>query len=99
MEQLVYYTLLYDLYGLLLTNKQQAYFEDYYFHNLSLSELAAKNNVSRNAIHQQLKETIAKLENYEENLHLALKTEKLSEITATISDEDLKKKLQDILEL
>ena len=41
MEELVYYTMLYDIYGTLLTEKQRMYFEEYYFKNLSLSELAS----------------------------------------------------------
>jgi len=32
----------YDLYGELLTEKQQKYFQDYYFSNLSYSEMAEK---------------------------------------------------------
>ena len=31
-------TIVYDYYGELLTEKQQLYFEDYYFNNLSLQE-------------------------------------------------------------
>ena len=61
MEELVYYTMLYDIYGTLLTEKQRMYFEEYYFKNLSLSELASIYNISRNAIHKQLKETIKRL--------------------------------------
>ena len=40
MEDVVYYNNLYDLYGELLTDKQREYFEDYYFNNLSFSEMA-----------------------------------------------------------
>ena len=80
MKELVYYTMLYDIYGSLLTDKQKEYFEDYYFKNLSLSELATKYNVSRNAVHKQLKETIKRLENYEDNLKLAKKNKMLEEI-------------------
>ena len=36
----VYIIDLYDIYGSLLTEKQRAYFEDYYFLDLSLSEMA-----------------------------------------------------------
>ena len=61
MKELVYYTMLYDIYGNLLTDKQQEYFEAYYFNNLSLSELANIYNISRNAVHKQLKETVRKL--------------------------------------
>ena len=31
MEKLIYLNNLYDLYGILLTDKQQKYFEEYYF--------------------------------------------------------------------
>mgnify|MGYP001853491102 FL=1 len=99
MKELVYYTMLYDIYGSLLTDKQKEYFEDYYFKNLSLSELATKYNISRNAIHKQLKETIKRLENYEDNLRLAKKNEMLENIIETISDEEIKRKLQEVISL
>lgn len=99
MKELVYYTMLYDIYGSLLTDKQKEYFEDYYFKNLSLSELASKYNISRNAIHKQLKETIKRLENYEDNLRLAKKNEMLENIIETISDEEIKRKLQEVISL
>ncbi len=99
MKELVYYTMLYDIYGSLLTDKQKEYFEDYYFKNLSLSELATKYNISRNAIHKQLKETIKRLENYEDNLRLAKKNEMLENIIETISDGEIKRKLQEVISL
>lgn len=99
MKELVYYTMLYDIYGSLLTDKQKEYFEDYYFKNLSLSELATKYNISRNAIHKQLKETIKRLENYEDNLRLAKKSEMLENIIEKISDEEIKRKLQEVISL
>ncbi len=99
MKELVYYTMLYDIYGSLLTDKQKEYFEDYYFKNLSLSELATKYNISRNAIHKQIKETIKRLEIYEDNLRLAKKNEMLENIIETISDEEIKRKLQEVISL
>ena len=99
MEELVYYTMLYDIYGSLLTEKQKTYFEEYYFKNLSLSELASIYNISRNAIHKQLKETIKRLENYEDNLRLAKKNEMLENIVKSISDEEIKRKLQEVISL
>lgn len=99
MKELVYYTMLYDIYGNLLTDKQKEYFEAYYFNNLSLSELANIYNISRNAIHKQLKETIKRLENYEDNLRLAKKNEMLENIIETISDEEIKHKLQEVISL
>ena len=97
MEELIYYTMLYDIYGSLLTEKQKEYFEEYYFKNLSLSELASKYNISRNAIHKQIKETIKRLENYEDNLRLAKKNKMLEEIIKKVSDKELKRKLQEVI--
>ena len=99
MKELVYYTLLYDIYGNLLTDKQKSYFEEYYFKNLSLSELGDKYGISRNAVHKQLKETIKRLENYESNLNLAKKNEMLEKIIKELSDDELKRKLQEVISI
>ena len=61
MEERNYLIILYDFYGELLTDKQRMYFEDYYFNNLSLSEIAENLGVSRNAVHKQLKSSEEKL--------------------------------------
>ena len=55
MEKLVYLNNLYDLYGILLTEKQQKYFEEYYFNNLSYGEISEKYGISRNACFRQVK--------------------------------------------
>ena len=70
MEEIIYLNNLYDLYGELLTDKQRDYFEDYYQNNLTLSEIASNNGVSRNAIHKQVKVTVKYLKHYEEKLKL-----------------------------
>ena len=61
MDELVYYNELFDYYGELLTEKQKEYFKFYYFDNLSLSEIAEENNISRNAVSKTLKEVKEKL--------------------------------------
>ena len=58
MDKVIYLINLFDYYGELLTPKQQAYFKDYYFNNLTLSEIAENENVSRNAIHKQIKDGV-----------------------------------------
>ena len=80
MDKTIYYNELYDYYGCLLTDKQRDYYEDYYFNNLSLSEIAENSEVSRNAVHNQLKIVIEKLEFYENNLKLYAKAKKLDKI-------------------
>ena len=61
---------LYDLYQALLTEKQKEYFESYYFDNFSITEISENLEVSRNAVHDQLKKTVIKLNHYEEKLKL-----------------------------
>ncbi|MDO4995921.1 MAG: hypothetical protein Q4E69_01960 [Bacilli bacterium] len=97
MEDLVYYNDLYDIYSLLLTDKQREYFEEYYFNNLSFSEMAENYNVSRNAIFKQIKITKEKLDEFEEALGLYKKREKLLNIIENVDDKRIKKELEDLL--
>ncbi len=96
MEEVLYYNELYDLYGKLLTDKQRRYFEDYYFNNLSFSEMAENFSVSRNAIFKQLHITLSRLKEYEEKLRLLEKKKKINEIKNKIKDNDLAKELETI---
>ena len=77
MEKFVYLNNLYDCYKELLTDKQKMYFEDYYFNNLSLSEIAENYDVSRNAVHNQLKIIEEKLEAFEFKLQISNKKKKI----------------------
>lgn len=96
MEEFIYYNELYDLYGKLLTDKQQEYFENYYFNNLSLSEMAENYGISRNAIHKQLKIAIDKLNDYENKLGLNKKLKALDLIIKEIKDEKISKSIEEI---
>lgn len=93
MDKTVYYCKLYDYYGELLTDKQREIFEDYYFENLTLQEIADNNEISKNAVHKTVSAIIKKLENYEHILQIDMKLNKLKEI---IKDEQL---LEQILEI
>ena len=70
MEDRVYLINLYDYYGKLLTEKQQNYFEDYYFDNLTMEEIAENDLVSKNAISKQIINIKEKLNYYESILKL-----------------------------
>lgn len=98
MDKLVYYTLLFDMYQGLLTEKQKLYFEKYYFENLSLQELAERYEISRNAIHKQVKEVITKLEHYEDVLQLVAKNKQLEQFLEKLPTENLKYQLRSIIE-
>ena len=58
-------TTLFDAYGGLLTSKQKNIFEEYYLYDLSFSEIAEELKISRSAVSDALKKTLAKLEEYE----------------------------------
>ena len=90
------YTILYDYYGDLLTIKQKKYFEEYYFDNLSLQEIADNYSVSRNAIHNSLKDILVKLDNYEKVLNLVEKSQKISKLIENI-DENVKKQIKELI--
>ena len=96
MEDSIYLNNLYDYYGELLTVKQQQYFEDYYWNNLTLSEIAENNNISRNAIHKQLKETVEKLYFYEGKLKLYQKRNKIKELIKEL-DEEKQSQIMDLI--
>ena len=66
-------TLLYDFYGELLTEKQKEIYELFYQNDMSLSEIAAELDISRQAVRDQLKRTEKILSEYEEKLMLVEK--------------------------
>jgi len=80
MEELNYLNCLYDYYKDLLTDKQKTYFEDYYFDNLLIDEIAENYNVSKNAVSKSLIEVKEKLLDYENKLHLFSNKNNVKEI-------------------
>lgn len=96
MKDRLYLINLYDLYGSLLTEKQQAYFEDYYFSNLSLSEIAENLGVSRNAVHNQLMSVEEKLFYYENHLHLYERNNKIRKVISEL-EEKIKNQIEELL--
>ncbi|MDR3214787.1 MAG: DNA-binding protein [Bacilli bacterium] len=94
LKQQEYYHELFDLYHSLLTTKQQAYFNLYFFEDLSLAEIAENENVSRNAIHLNINKTIKYLLSYEQKLQLY---HKYQEIVQHIEDENLLNEITNIL--
>ena len=94
MERQIYLGNLFAIYGDLFTKKQQVCFEDYYFNNLTLSEMSENYGITRNAIHKRLKETEEKLLFYENTLRIYEKNKK---ILALIQDKALKEKIEEML--
>ena len=97
MEKRDYIIMLYDFYYSLFSDKQKDYFEDYYFNNLSLSEISENIGISRNAVHKSIKSIEEKLLFYEKNLGLYEKNIKLNDIIQKIEDINIKEELERLL--
>lgn len=97
MDKNFYLINLYDLYEALLTDKQQKYFEDYYFDNLSLKEISENYEVSRNAIYNSLKETEEKLVSLEQKLKIYEKNKKIEKIIELEQNKKIKELLEELL--
>lgn len=70
MEKIVEQGLLYDFYGELLTEHQKRIYEDVVYQDLSLTEIAAKNGISRQGVHDMIRRCDHMLQEYENKLHL-----------------------------
>ena len=69
-------SLLYDFYGELLTSRQREVMQLYHEENLSLSEIASEFSISRQGVHDALKNAEKALHEYENKLGLVEKFEK-----------------------
>ena len=105
MEKNVKVSILLQIYGNLLTENQVSVLDDYYNNDLSLSEIAENNNITRQAVRDNIKKGEQKLFEFEEKLGVMKKTmiqeQKISEILAKITTIEAKssdKKVQHILE-
>lgn len=70
LEKTTQMNLLYDFYGVMLTEKQRQFVELYYLDDLSLAEIAEQFAISRQAVHDNLKRAGAQLLEYEVKLRL-----------------------------
>lgn len=89
-------SILFDYYGELLTIKQQDFFKDYYFNNLTLQEIADNNKISKNAVHKTLMTINQKLEYYEKTLKLYFKASKIKELIKDL-DENKRNQIIDLI--
>ena len=107
MEKNVKISILLDIYGKLLTQKQYKLLDDYYNNDLSLSEIAENENITRQAVRDNLKKGENNLFEYEEKLGFMRKEIMqeesieaiLSEITKienSMPDKEVAKILQDV---
>ena len=112
MEKIVEQGLLYDFYGELLTAHQKKIYEDAIFNDLSLSEIAQEQGITRQGVHDLIKRCDSLLDGYEQKLHLVEKfngiKDKLRDMNELITNnqvadkqlrEDIKQISNDIFEI
>ena len=88
---------LYEIYKNLLTDKQRDYFENYYYEDLSLSEIAENFTVSKTIVSKTLKQVESKLTELEETLGLNKIYDDLVNLKNNININD-KNKIEKIIE-
>ena len=90
MEKNVQLSILCELYGNLLTEKQYIFLYDYYNNDLSLSEIAENNDITRQAVRDIINKAENKLFEYEEKLKflekMKIQEKKIREILKCIDN-------------
>lgn len=98
MEEKVRISILLELYGKLLTEKQYEFMDLYYNQDLSLSEIGDNNDITRQAVRTILLKSKKKLEEFENQLKFMQKEEKIKkcieELEETNADKKILKKLK-----
>lgn len=105
MEKIVEQAYLYDFYGELLTSHQQKVYEDFVLNDLSLSEIAQEQGISRQGVHDLIKRCNKTLEEYEDKLKLVEKfittkerVSKIQQLANEFQDQNGKSKLIEEIE-
>ena len=76
-EKTIFFGGLFDLYGKLLSSAQEAVMRDYYDNNLTLTEIAENNKISRQAVYDAVVKAQNKLLEIEEKVGAYKKIKKL----------------------
>ncbi len=71
---------LFDLYGSLLSSRQQEILELYFQEDLSLEEIRENLEVSKAAVYDGLKKGVAAMEKFESHLHLLERQKKIQRL-------------------
>lgn len=89
MKNLLEQSLLYDFYGELLTKHQKKIYEEFALNDLSLSEIAEEQGITRQGVHDLIKRCNKILNDYEDKLHLVQRflnvKDKIEEINTLIT--------------
>ena len=102
LEELEYKGMLYDFYGELLTQHQKKVYEDAVFNDLSLSEIADEQGISRQGVHDLIRRCDRILAGYEDKLHLVERFSRIKrnvqQINRLTDNEQIKRLSNEIIE-
>lgn len=102
LEKLEYKGMLYDFYGELLTQHQKKIYEDAVLNDLSLSEIADEQGISRQGVHDLVRRCDRILAGYENKLHLVEKFSRIKlniqQINGLTDNEQIKRLSNEIME-
>ena len=87
-----------EIYSPLLSEKQREYLEDHFENDLSISEIAKNNNVSRQAIFDNIKRGVALLYEYENKLKFHQIKQDIREKLIDLKEDFTEEKLENIID-
>lgn len=100
MDKNIKISMLLEIYGKMLTDRQADTVDLYYNQNLSLSEIADEVNITRQAVRKSLIEAEKNLFEYEEKLKFLERNiqrkEKIDEILKMIEDEKIARLIEEL---
>ncbi|MFI3167201.1 MAG: hypothetical protein R3Y32_03690 [Bacillota bacterium] len=100
MEKDLIYSMLFDIYGELLTKTQADMLERYYNFDSSLSEIASEFGVSRQSVLDAIKKGQSKLKKYEDCLKINSRKNALTDIcTKEYKSEEAKSIVKSVLDV
>ena len=97
MKEREYILSLYELYKELLSDRERDYFENYYYEDYNLQEIADNYEVSKSYVGKYINEIEDKLKKYESALKLHDKFGRIRSLIDSLDDEVLKLKIEEIL--
>lgn len=87
---------LYEIYKNLLSSRECEYFEDYYYEDNSLNEIAETKEVSKSYVGKIVNQICDKLKDFENKLSIYNKNEKIKNIIKDL-DIEIRSKIEEIL--
>ena len=97
MEKDFLYVELFEIYKNLLTERQRQMFSSIYLYDLSLSEVAEPENMSRQSVYDAVKKVKLKLEEYEKALGLRSKFAEILKQVENTNEQEFIEKIREII--